>query len=104
MRKLIGIHQLVCNVPQNTVLKKSNSLYQCRHIPPAVISCAVRWYFRFRLGLRDMKALLFERGLVVTYETANAGVARAAFAARDASRNSSRASSRSDNISRSAGV
>jgi hypothetical protein len=30
---------------------------------------AVRWYFRFRLGLRDIEELLLERGVMVTYET-----------------------------------
>src|SRR4051812_805238 len=32
--------------------------------------CAVRWYFRFRLSLRDIEDLLFERGVIVSYETA----------------------------------
>jgi len=35
----------------------------------AIISCAVRWYFRFNLSLRDIEELLFEGGVVVTYET-----------------------------------
>ncbi|MFM0365505.1 IS6 family transposase [Paraburkholderia sediminicola] len=34
-----------------------------------VISCAVRWYFRFQLSLRDIEELLFERGIAVSYET-----------------------------------
>ena len=34
-----------------------------------VISQAVRWYFRFQLSLRDIEELLFERGVVVSYET-----------------------------------
>jgi putative transposase len=29
----------------------------------------VRWYFRFNLSLRDIEELLFEGGVVVTYET-----------------------------------
>ncbi|NVH78592.1 IS6 family transposase, partial [Paraburkholderia sp. JPY432] len=29
----------------------------------------VRWYFRFQLSLRDIEELLFERGVVVSYET-----------------------------------
>jgi putative transposase len=29
----------------------------------------VRWYFRFQLSLRDIEELLFERGVIVTYET-----------------------------------
>ena len=27
------------------------------------------WYFRFQLSLRDIEELLFERGVVVSYET-----------------------------------
>ncbi|MGF6265323.1 transposase-like protein [Paraburkholderia youngii] len=34
-----------------------------------VISHAVRWYFRFQLGLRNIEELLFERGVTVSYET-----------------------------------
>ncbi|MGF6537316.1 hypothetical protein OKW32_000602 [Paraburkholderia youngii] len=37
--------------------------------PAVVISCAVRWYFRFSLSLRDVEELLLERGVAVTYET-----------------------------------
>ena len=41
-----------------------------RHrFPGAVISYAVRLYFRFQLSLRDIEELLFERGAVVIYET-----------------------------------
>jgi hypothetical protein len=29
--------------------------------------CAVRWYFRFQLSLRDIEELLIERGVIVTY-------------------------------------
>jgi putative transposase len=34
-----------------------------------VISCAVRWYSRFNLSLRDIKELLLERGVSVGYES-----------------------------------
>jgi putative transposase len=34
-----------------------------------IISQAVRWHFRFQLSLRDIEELLFERGIVVSYET-----------------------------------
>src|SRR5260221_9471755 len=50
-------------------MKKSKSLYHGHRFPAEVISCAVRWYFGFQLSLRDIEELLFERGLVVTYET-----------------------------------
>ncbi|WP_429574375.1 IS6 family transposase [Paraburkholderia sp. UCT70] len=35
----------------------------------AVISCAVRWHFRFQLSLRDIQELLFERDVAVSHET-----------------------------------
>jgi hypothetical protein len=39
-------------------MKKSKSLYQGHRSPAEVISCAVRWYFRFQLSLRDIEELL----------------------------------------------
>ena len=50
-------------------MKKTKSLYHGHRFPAAVISCAARWYFRFSLSLRDIEALLLERGVVVTHET-----------------------------------
>ena len=50
-------------------MKKMKSLYQCHRFPAIVIRCAVRWYFRFSLSLRDIEELLLECGAVVTYET-----------------------------------
>ena len=50
-------------------MKKPKSLYHGHRFPAEVISCAVRWYFRFQLSLRDIEELLFERGVTVTYET-----------------------------------
>ncbi|MFM0134293.1 IS6 family transposase, partial [Paraburkholderia sediminicola] len=50
-------------------MKTTMSLYYCHRFPGAVISCAVRWYFRFQLSLRYIEELLFERGIVVSYET-----------------------------------
>jgi putative transposase len=47
----------------------AESLYHDRRFPAAVIRHAVRWYFWFKLSLRDIEELLFERGVVVSYET-----------------------------------
>jgi putative transposase len=70
-------------------MKKTKSLYHGHRFPATVIGCAVRWYFRFSLSLRDIEELLFERGVVVSYETIRcwcdkfgAGLARRAKAAR----------------------
>jgi putative transposase len=48
---------------------KTKSLYRGHRFPAVVISCAVRWYLRFSLSLRDIEELMLERGIVVTYET-----------------------------------
>ncbi|WP_157379573.1 IS6 family transposase, partial [Burkholderia ubonensis] len=48
---------------------KPKALYHGHRFPAAVISQAVRWYFRFQLSLRDIEELLFERGVIVSYET-----------------------------------
>ena len=50
-------------------MKKTKSLYQGHRFPATVFSHAVRWYFRFQLSLRDIEELLFERGVIVSYET-----------------------------------
>jgi putative transposase len=50
-------------------MKMPKSLYHRHRFPASVMSCAVRWYFRFQLSLRDIEELLFERGVVVSYET-----------------------------------
>jgi putative transposase len=50
-------------------MQRTKSLYHGHRFPAVVISQAVRWYFRFQLSLRDIEELLFERGVVVSYET-----------------------------------
>jgi putative transposase len=50
-------------------MQKSKSLYHGHRFPPVVIGHAVRWYFRFNLSLRGIEELLFERGVIVGYET-----------------------------------
>lgn len=50
-------------------MKTTKSLYHGHRFPAAIISCAVRWYFRFQFSLRDIEELLFERGVIVSYET-----------------------------------
>jgi putative transposase len=48
-------------------MKTTTSLYNRIRFPDGVISCAVRWYFRFQLSLRDIEELLFGRGVIVSY-------------------------------------
>ena len=54
-------------------MKKPRALYHRYRFPGAVISCAVRWYFRFQLSLQDIEELILERGVVVSYETTRRG-------------------------------
>lgn len=48
--------------------REEDSLYHGHRFPAAIITCAVRWYFRFNPSLRDIEELPFERGVVITYE------------------------------------
>ena len=43
--------------------------YKGFRFPPEIISHAVWLYFRFSLSFRDVKELLAQRGIVVSYET-----------------------------------
>jgi putative transposase len=51
-------------------MKQTKLFYHGHRFPAAVISCAVRRHFRFQLSPRDIEELLFERGMIVSYETA----------------------------------
>ena len=42
--------------------------YKNHRVPVEIISHAVWLYFRFCLSFRDVEELLFERGVIVTYE------------------------------------
>ncbi len=48
---------------------KPKPLHRGHRFPAAIISQAVRGYFRFQLSLRDIEELLFERGVSVSHET-----------------------------------
>jgi len=50
-------------------MTRTKLLYHGHRFPATVISHAVRWYFRLRLGLRDIEELLFVRGVTVSSET-----------------------------------
>jgi len=43
--------------------------YKRHRFPPQIIAHAVWLYFRFPLSLRLVEEMLFERGIVVSYET-----------------------------------
>ena len=45
------------------------TIFKWRRTEPAVILCAVRWYLRYSLSLRDVEELLLERGLPADHTT-----------------------------------
>src|SRR3984893_6189186 len=45
------------------------AIFKWRQTEPALILCAVRWYLRYSLSLRDVEELLEERGLHVDHTT-----------------------------------
>src|SRR5271154_4548525 len=45
------------------------AMFKWRQTEPALILCAVRWYLRYSLSLRDVEELLEERGLQADHTT-----------------------------------
>jgi transposase-like protein len=45
------------------------TIFKRRLTEPAVILCAVRWYLRYSLSLRDVEELSLERGLAADHTT-----------------------------------
>ena len=45
------------------------AIFKWRQTAPEVILCAVRWYLRYSLSLRDVEELLTERGLAADHTT-----------------------------------
>ena len=45
------------------------TIFKWRQTEPALILCAVRWYLRYSLSLRDIEELLEERGLEADHTT-----------------------------------
>ena len=45
------------------------TIFKWRQTEPAIILCAVRWYLRYLLSLRDVEELLEERGLAADHTT-----------------------------------
>ena len=45
------------------------AIFKWRQTEPAIILCAVRWYLRYSLSLRDVEELLEERGLEADHTT-----------------------------------
>jgi putative transposase len=47
----------------------NTGLYRRHRFPAEVISHCLRLYYRFGMSFREVEALLFERGLELSYET-----------------------------------
>jgi IS6 family transposase len=45
------------------------AIFKWRQTEPGLILCAVRWYLRYSLSLRDVEELLEERGLKTDHTT-----------------------------------
>ena len=45
------------------------AIFKWRQAAPELILCAVRWYLRYSLSLRDVEELLAERGLAANQTT-----------------------------------
>jgi putative transposase len=56
-------------VREEHLVTSASPAYRGYRYPADVIAQAVRLYFRFPLSYRGIEELLFERGVVVSYET-----------------------------------
>src|SRR5216683_709901 len=50
-------------------MTKRSAIFKWRQSEPEIILCAVRWYLRYSLSLRDVEELLVERGLGADHTT-----------------------------------
>jgi transposase, IS6 family len=50
-------------------MTKRPAIFKWRQSEPEIILCAVRWYLRYSLSLRDVEELLVERGLGADHTT-----------------------------------
>jgi transposase, IS6 family len=50
-------------------MTKRPAIFKWRQSEPEIILCAVRWYLRYSLSLRDVEELLVERGLSADHTT-----------------------------------
>jgi hypothetical protein len=52
------------------------AIFKWRQTEPALILCAVRWYLRYSLSLRNVEELLDERGLRADHATRGASASQ----------------------------
>src|ERR1019366_7379698 len=72
----IGSLRMCCNFQSCRLVTGKNremiarpAIFKWRQTEPGLILCAVRWYLRYSLSLRDVEGLLEERGLNVDHPT-----------------------------------
>ena len=49
--------------------KGMDGLFDGRHFDREIIILCVRWYLRYKLGLRDLVEMMAERGLLLAHTT-----------------------------------
>ena len=50
-------------------MREPSSLYHRHHFPPAIISHAIYFYFRFAISYRDVEVMPALRAIRISYET-----------------------------------
>ena len=53
----------------HSAMATRSAIFKWRQTEPALILCAVRWYLRYSMSLRDVEELLEERGLEADHTT-----------------------------------
>jgi transposase, IS6 family len=68
-RATLGGQRFRCRACRRTCTSRSGTPFAGHRLPSEVIVTAVRWYFRYRLSLADVRDLLAERGIDVSART-----------------------------------
>jgi len=50
-----------------------NGKYYRNRWPKVVIGCVVKYYYRYKLSLRDLREILLDRGIDVSHESLRSG-------------------------------
>ena len=65
----LGYQRYECGHCHRTFNERSNSPFNRLEIQTDIALQVVRWYLQYKLSLRDLTEMFFERGIIFTHET-----------------------------------
>jgi putative transposase len=64
----VGYRRFRCRACQRGFHKRTKSPFNPLHDPTDLVNLVVLWRFRYTLSLRDLAAMVLQRGMVLTHE------------------------------------